>query len=79
MHSEDNTPRFERLKDVFSKPIIILLYFINFNKFLQREEPLLPVFCEQKNSFLNKLASRFVPVEISLTFNAKERRINIQL
>lgn len=36
--------------------------FVSFNKFLQREDPLLPVLCGQMNSFLTKLASRFVPV-----------------
>ena len=71
VYTEDTAPRFERLKDVFSKQtteLYLLFYqsalqtFVNFNKFLQREDPLLPVFCEQMNSFLNKLASKFVTV-----------------
>lgn len=68
---EDSTPRFQRLKDVFSKPmteINLLFYesalqtFVHFNKFLQREDPLIPVLRGQMDSFLNKLASKFVPV-----------------
>jgi len=29
--------------------------------FLQREDPLLPVLCQQMDSFLSKLASKFLP------------------
>lgn len=56
---------------MFSKPmteINLLFYefalqtFVLFNKFLQREDPLLPILCGQIDSFLNKLASKFVPV-----------------
>ena len=36
--------------------------FINFNKFLQREDPLIPVIHEQMVSFMQKLASKFVKV-----------------
>jgi hypothetical protein len=36
--------------------------FINFNKFLQGEDPLIPIIYEQMVSFLQKLASMFVKV-----------------
>ena len=39
-----------------------LQIFVNFNKFLQREGPLESVLSEQVESFLTKLASKFVPV-----------------
>ena len=40
----------------------VLQAFVNFNKFLQREDPLIPVISEQIHTFLTKLASKFVPV-----------------
>ena len=40
----------------------VLQTFVNFNKFLQREDPLIPVISDQIESFLTKLASKFVPV-----------------
>ena len=40
----------------------VLQTFVNFNKFLQREDPLIPVISEQIESFLTKLASKFIPV-----------------
>ena len=40
----------------------ILQLFINFNMFLQREEPLIPLLYDQMVSFLTKLAGRFMPV-----------------
>ena len=61
-------PRFDRLQLAFTKPmteIYLLFYqavlqtFVNFNKFLQREDPLIPVISEP---FLTKLASKFLPV-----------------
>ena len=64
----DNNQRFQRLQDVFSNPIteVYLLFyesvlqtFINFNKFLQREDPLIPVISKQMSSFLTKLAEKF--------------------
>ena len=36
--------------------------FVNFNKFLQSEDPLIPVISEQIESFLTKLANKFIPV-----------------
>ena len=70
---EDNGPWFQRLQSAFSKPmteIYLLFYeaalqtFVHFNKFLQREDPLIPVICEQIHCFLTKLASKFVSVSI---------------
>ena len=40
----------------------VLQTFVNFNKFLQREDPLMPIISEQIESFLTKLAGKFVPV-----------------
>lgn len=64
-------PRFDRLQLAFTNPmteIYLLFYqavlqtFVNFNKFLQMEDPLIPVISEQIESFLTKLASKFLPV-----------------
>ena len=41
----------------------VLQTFIHFNKFLQREDPLIPVISEQIDSFLKKLSSKFVRVD----------------
>ena len=68
---DDRSPRFQRLHRAFTNPmteIYLLFYesalqtFIKFNTFLQREDPLIPIICEQMDSFLTKLASKFVPV-----------------
>ncbi len=40
----------------------VLQVFVHFNMFLQREDPLIPVIFEQMNSFLTKLASKFLPI-----------------
>ena len=69
--TDDCSPRFQRLKVAFGNQmteIYLLFYqsalqiFVNFNKFLQREDPLVSVLSEQVESFLTKLASKFVPV-----------------
>ncbi len=36
--------------------------FVHFNKFLQREDPLIPIICAQMEPFLTKLASKFLAV-----------------
>ena len=41
-----------------------LQVFVHFNMFLQREDPLLPIVCQQMDSFLCKLASKFLRVPI---------------
>lgn len=64
-----SSPRFQQLCSVFSTPMMqvyLLFYqlalqtFVHFNMFLQREDPLLPVLCQQMDSFLSKLASKFL-------------------
>ena len=68
-HTADSSLRLQRLHAVFNKPmteIYLLFYqlalqtFVHFNKFLQREDPLLPILLEQMKTFLNKLASKFL-------------------
>ena len=70
---DNSAPRFKRLHALFSKPMTevhllfyqsVLQVFIHFNMFLQREDPLIPVIFEQINSYLTKLASKFVPVAV---------------
>ena len=39
-----------------------LQLFVNLNKFLQREYPIIPVILNQINSFLKKLFGRFVTI-----------------
>lgn len=40
----------------------VLQLFVHFNMFLQREDPLIPIIYKQMNSFLTKLAGKFLPV-----------------
>jgi len=63
--------RFDRLKKAYLDPmteVYLLFYqatlqlFVNFNKFLQREEPLIPVISEQMRRFLKKLFGKFVTI-----------------
>ena len=72
-HSEVNSDRrFQRLENAFTDTIVevyLLFYqyalpiFTNFNKFLQREDPLIYVLEEQMHLFLTKLSSKFVKPE----------------
>lgn len=39
-----------------------LQVFVRFNKFLQSEYPLVPILCAQMESFLTKLAGKFLKV-----------------
>ena len=67
-------PHFQRLHHMFILPMTevyqlffyqsALQTFVHFNNFLQREEPLIPVVGEQMDSFLTKLASKFLAVSI---------------
>ena len=41
---------------------LVLQTFVTFNKFLQREDPLIPVISKHMISFLTKLAGKFLPV-----------------
>ena len=40
----------------------VLQLFVNFNKFLQREDPIIPVVANQMSSFLKKLFGKFVTI-----------------
>ena len=53
----------------------VLQTFINFNKFLQREDPLIPVISKQMSSFLTKLAGKFLPVDKIKEANGEFHRI----
>ena len=53
----------------------VLQTFINFNKFLQREDPLIPVISKQMSSFLTKLAGKFLPVDKIKEVNGEFHRI----
>ena len=68
---DEAAPRFQRLNAAFRMPmteIFMFFYqsalqvFVSFNKFLQREDPLISLLSEQMDSFLLKLASKFLPV-----------------
>ena len=65
--------RFERLQDNFNDKMLevyLLFYhavlpcFTNFNKLLQKEEPLIYTLHDAQQRFMNKLASRFVKPEV---------------
>jgi hypothetical protein len=74
VNTDDSAPRFQRLHAAFGCPmteIYLLFYqsalqtFVKFNKFLQREDPLLSIMVDQMVSFLRKLSSKFLkPVAI---------------
>ena len=42
-----------------------LQVFVHFNKFLQREDPLIPVLNSQINGFLKKLFGRFIIIKLA--------------
>lgn len=67
------TGREGRLMRVYSSPMteVYLLFFqsalqvfVSFNKFLQREDSILPVLLQQIESFLTKLFGRFLTVSV---------------
>ena len=69
-HESDN--RFKRLNELFQRPMseIYLMFFqssiallTNFNRFLQREDPLIYLMHTQMETFLNKLAVKFIRLE----------------
>ena len=43
---------------------VVLQLFVHFNMFLQRDDPLIPVFHTEVNAFLKKLFTRFVKVAV---------------
>ena len=68
--SEDlHNKRFKRLEESYKDPMmkLYLLFFLSsiitftkFNKFLQREEPLIYSIYDHMQTFMNKLASKFI-------------------
>ena len=69
-HESDN--RFKRLNELFQRPMseIYVMFFqsaiamlTNFNRFLQREDPLIYLMHTQMETFLNKLAVKFIRPE----------------
>ena len=63
--------RFVRLSQAFGQPITeiylgfylsVLQVFVKFNQFLQRDDPIIPILLPQMDSFLKKLAGRFMVV-----------------
>ena len=69
-HESDN--RFKRLNELFQRPMseIYLMFFqsaiallTNFNRFLQREDPLIYLMHTQMETFLKKLAVKFIRPE----------------
>ena len=73
-----NDKRFCRLSESFNDPMteVYLLFlqsvttlFTNFNRFFQKEEPLVYLLHEEMQKFMNKLASRFVKPEVIQQLN----------
>lgn len=71
VHVEGSDQRFQRLHDVYVNPISevylmfyqsVLPVFVNFNKLLQHEEPLIYMLAEEMESFLKKLLGKFVSI-----------------
>ena len=69
LSNNENKSRFHKLCSLFKDPmtdIYLLFYqsvlqqFINFNVFLQREDPIIPVVDEQTTSFLQWLGTKFL-------------------
>ena len=67
----ESASRYVRLQNLFSAPLteLYLLFhqaalqlFLHFNMFLQREDPLIPIIHKQVESFLTKLATKFLLV-----------------
>jgi len=50
----------------------VLQGFVHFNKFLQREDPLIPVLHSETQSFVKKLLGRFVKLPAILAAQAGE-------
>ena len=73
IHVGGTCARSTRLDQAYSKPMseIYLMFFqaalqlfVNYNKFLQREDPIIPILVEQLMNFLKKLFGRFVKVGV---------------
>ena len=67
-HLDETVPRFDQLQSAFTNPTTEVYQFFyeavlqTFNKSLQREDPLMPVISKQIESFMTKLASKFLLV-----------------
>ena len=73
MSENEKDKQFLRLNEVFSEPVteFNLLFFqaslptfTNFNKFLQTEEPLIHCLHAEMQTFMNKLASKFIKPDV---------------
>ena len=71
LSSDDSTARFRRLQQLFEDPMTevhlsfyqaVLQQFVNVNKFIQLENPLIPVLHDVLHDFLKKLCCRFLNV-----------------
>ena len=71
LYIDEHDARFERLLAKFQDPmteVYLLFYqtalqtFVHFNMLLQREDPIIPIIHAQINSFLQKLATKFLTV-----------------
>ena len=69
---DDTSDRSQRLKKAYTHPLaevylmfyhFVLQLFVKFNKFLQSEDPIIPVIWNQSNSFIKKLVGKFVRVD----------------
>ena len=78
-----NDKQFCRLSESFNDSMtkVCLLFlqsvtplFTNFNRFLQKEEPLVYLLHEEMQKFTNKLASRFVKPEFIQQINEKKKK-----
>ena len=74
--------RFVRLETAFTDPMTelylfffqsSLVTFTNYNKFLQREDPLIYLTHSFMNNFMNKLATKFVKPEVIQAFKETEQ------
>ena len=74
--------RFRRLKNAFRDPMLeiyllfhqgVLPVFTTFNKYLQREEPLIYQLSEAQEHFMNKLAARFIKPEVIQDIRSEEK------
>ena len=71
LSSDDSSARFKRLQQQFEDPLIevhlffyraVLQQFVHANKFMQLENPLIPIVYEVLHDFLTKLCCRFLSV-----------------
>jgi len=72
LSNDDNNARFRRLQEKFEDPLTevhllffqaVLQQFVQVNKFMQWENPLLPIMFDVLHDFLRKLCCRFLDVK----------------